>query len=60
MRCSMTGGLLHGAKHIAAHHVVAHLGGGNEVPLLLVVNGGYLNASLVVLPQRSMIFSSGR
>ena len=39
------GGLLDGADDVAAHHLVALLGGGHEVPLLLPVQGGDLDAA---------------
>ncbi len=45
-------GLLDGAQHVAADHLVAGLGHGGEVPLLLPVQGGHLHATgQVVVPR---------
>ena len=38
------GRLRHRAQDVAAHHLVADLGGGGEVPLLLMVQGGDFHA----------------
>ena len=39
------GSLLHRAQHIAADHLIAHLGNRFELPLLLVIHGGNLHAA---------------
>ena len=40
---------LHGAQNVAGHHVVAHLGLGDEFPFQLPLQGGHFHAPFQVV-----------